>query len=66
MDGKLDRSFKRNDKVLSEIMKSKIDKKNKIDVYDAFVFFMTGFMVHLEEKCPYLKEWRLRKTKTEP
>jgi len=56
MDGKLERLLRRNEKVFLEIMKSKLDKKSKIEMYDTYGDFMTGFWVHLEEKYPYLKE----------
>ena len=55
MDGKLERSLRRNEKVFLEIMKSNISKKSKIEMYDFYGDFITGFWVHLEEKYPYLK-----------
>jgi hypothetical protein len=55
MDAKLERLFRRNEKVFLEIMKSKISEKNKIEMYDLYGDFITGFWVHLEEKYPYLK-----------
>lgn len=55
MDGKLERLLRRNEKVFLEIMKSNISKKSKIEMYDFYGDFITGFWVHLEEKYPYLK-----------
>lgn len=56
MDGKLERLLRRNEKVFLEIMKSKLSKKSRIEMYDTYGCFMTGFWVHLEEKYPFLKE----------
>ncbi len=52
MDDKLERLLRRNEKVFFEIMKSKISKKSKIEMYDTYGCFMSGFFVHLEEKYP--------------
>jgi hypothetical protein len=62
-DKKLDRLIKRNEKVMSEIMKSKLDEKQKIEQYDLYWHIIGGLCAHLEEKYPYLKT-ELGKEKT--
>jgi hypothetical protein len=54
-DKKLDRLIRRNEKVMSEIMKSKLGEKQKIEQYDVYWRIIGGLCAHLEEKYPYLK-----------
>ncbi len=44
-----------NEKVLLEIMESKISEKEKIEKYDSYGSFISGFCSHLEEKYSYIK-----------
>ncbi len=54
-DKKLDRLIKRNEKVMAEIMESKLSEKQKIEQYDVYWHIIGGLCAHLEEKYPYLK-----------
>ncbi|MEM2130501.1 MAG: hypothetical protein QXZ70_07895 [Candidatus Bathyarchaeia archaeon] len=56
MDGKLERLLRRNEKVLFEIMKSKISKKSKLELYGVYASMIGGMCFHLEDKYPFLKE----------
>jgi hypothetical protein len=46
---KLQRLFDRTEKVWEELMKSKLSSREKTELYDSFISYTTGFMVHLEE-----------------
>jgi len=56
MDGKLERLLRRNEKILFEIMKSKIGKKSKVEMFDVYATMVGGICCHLEDKYPFLKE----------
>lgn len=56
MDGKLERLLRRNEKILFEIMKSKINKKSKLELYSVYASMIGGMCCHLEDKYPFLKE----------
>jgi hypothetical protein len=62
-DKKLDRLIRRNEKVMSDIMVSKLSEKQKIEQYDVYWHIIGGLCAHLEEKYPYLKT-ELGKEKT--
>jgi hypothetical protein len=62
-DKKLDRLIRRNEKVMSDIMVSKLSEKQKIEQYDVYWHIIGGLCAHLEEKYPYLKT-ELAKDKT--
>ncbi len=55
-DNKLDRLLCRNEKVMFEIMDSKLTDEDKADLYETYWSFVIGFWGHLEDKYPYLKE----------
>jgi hypothetical protein len=54
-DKKLSRLIRRNEKVMLDIMKSKLSEKQKIEQYDVYWHIIGGLCAHLEEKYPYLK-----------
>jgi hypothetical protein len=56
MDGKLERLLRRNEKILFEIMKSKISKKSKLELYGVYASMIGGMCCHLEDRYSFLKE----------
>ena len=65
-EAKLNRLVERNEKILSEIMKSKTTKLQKAESYKFFAEFMSGVCYHLEEKYPFLKRDLISNKKGEP
>ncbi len=61
MDNKLERLLDRNEKIINEIMKSKLNKNQKFELYDIYGNYLSGFYSHLEEQYPFLKEMLSKK-----
>jgi len=55
---KLDRLQNRIEKVLEELMKSKLGSKDKAELYRIHCNFISDIQYHLEKQYPYLKEER--------
>ena len=53
---KLDRLQNRIEKVLAELMKSKLRSKDKAELYGVYCSFISDVCHHLEKQYPYLKE----------
>lgn len=66
IEDKLNRLVERNDKILTEIMKSKTTKLQKADNYQLFTKCIADLCCHLEQKYPYLKEEVTVNKKGEP
>lgn len=66
IEGKLNRLVDRNDKILTEIMKSKATKLQKADNYQLFTKCIADLYAHFEQNYPYLKEEVTHNKKGEP
>ena len=55
---KLDRLQNRIEKVLEELLKSKLGPEDKAELYGICCNFMRDIQYHLEKQYPYLKETR--------
>jgi hypothetical protein len=55
---KLDRLQNRIEKVLEELMKSRLGSEDKAELYGICCNFMSDIQYHLEKQYPYLKETR--------
>lgn len=55
---KLDRLQNRIEKVLEELLKSKLRPKDKAELYGISCNFVSDIHYHLEKQYPYLKEER--------
>jgi hypothetical protein len=52
---KLDRLQNRNEKILEELMKSKLRSEDKAELYGTYCNFISDIRYHLEKQYPYLK-----------
>ena len=55
-EAKLERLLRRSEKVVTELMKSKLSRQDKIWLLDSYRSFTTGLITDVEKKYPSLRK----------